>query len=285
MNRLLAVIVVEVKKRTHVVFGQEGRAVTTPVESDFPEAPARARSGLSAAQLAAGLIAEELRTNAPTALKPSGARREEPYEISSESDSRSTPTAAERALQLMKNAVSWGGVQFRRAFGKSTFAEMIERQSEELKKEVGENCWGIVKVSKRLMQDIHNEVLPKTEDLIENKAKIKIDATRPLPPPTIYSRRAPLPPPPRSAPVPQPETQGSKRTSYTPDWTNRASFQPDLRAVAAFLNGMEPPTGVAEQRSSIRQSRGHARGAGRTQQPAAPQTWQKPERSGQRRGR
>ncbi len=268
--------------------------MTTPVGSDLPEAPTRARSGLSAAQLAAGLIAEELRGNAPTVPKPPGTTWTEGYEMFSGPDARSTPTAAERALKLLKNAVSWGDVQFRRVLGRSTFAEVIGRQSEQLQKEVGQSLWGIVKPSQRLMTDMHNEVLPRTEYLIEKKANIKIGATGKIAPPKIFSQRAPFPQPSQSAPVPQPsqrapvpqpEKQGRKRASYTPDWRNRASFQPDLRAVAAFLNGMEPPTRVAEQRSSIRQSRAQASGAGRAQQPAAPRTWQKPDQSGQRRGR
>ena len=126
--------------------------MATPTEPDRAEAQARARSGLSAAELAAGLITEELWSRPSSKSNRTESNWPDPEPT--------TPTLAERIAQYRKKATEWIGVQIRRMRNQSTYAEVINRQDSTKRKHVGEELWKIVRADKSLMKDYDNDRLP-----------------------------------------------------------------------------------------------------------------------------
>lgn len=156
--------------------------MAAPAEPDLPEAPARARSALSAAELAVGLITEELRSHVVPDSNAESGKWQEPDFFR---NPPVAPTVAARISQYRKNASRWGGAQIRRMLNRSTYVDVVSRQSGKRKKEIARELWETVRSRKSLLRHYDNGVLPRTEDLIE-KAGIKAStqhahAMRPAP--------------------------------------------------------------------------------------------------------
>lgn len=204
--------------------------MATPAEPDLPNAPARARSGLSAAELAAGLIAEEVRSNMNRNVNLSSRRWQEPKFF------RGPPaplSMAERISQSLKTASEWGGAQIRRVLNRSTYSEVVGRQSPEKRHKIGEESWEILKRNQNLLKYYDNDVLPNTLKLVE-EAKIVAstqNAQTMRPPPRLTAQR-------KSASdfisdIP-PRGDDRRQASLYPDLMQR-SFIRDARAAEQWL--------------------------------------------------
>jgi hypothetical protein len=124
-------------------------------------------------------------------------------------------------------------MQIRRVLGRSTYVDVVSRQSGKKKKEIAEELWKIVRARQSLLRHYDNGVLPRTEDLIE-KAGIKAStqhahAMRPTP--RLGFRQAA---PPGSAPGIPPEGEAVRRVSLHPDLA-RQSFVKNARAADRWL--------------------------------------------------
>jgi hypothetical protein len=139
--------------------------VATPAQRSLPNAPAPAHPGLAAERLAAGLIAEELRSNAI----PEGEWQKPRFFAG-------PPSTTERMSQFLKTTsarvLAWGETQIRRVFNQSTYAGVINHLSEGEQKKIGEELWRQLKADQKYLKKFDNGALPKTQLLIE-KSGIK----------------------------------------------------------------------------------------------------------------
>ncbi|BCL30606.1 hypothetical protein ACFFS2_22035 [Streptomyces aurantiacus] len=147
----------------------------------LPDVPRRPRAGLSAAELAAGLIAEESRSSA-SASAPTGSDQINPEFFRGPS---ARPTIAQR---ISRTAVAFSESSkryLRRVSYRSTYADAIGRQNEDAKKEIGAEVWNFVKERQGLIKDLHNEKLPMSADLIEKSGNkvttLRADTARSAP--------------------------------------------------------------------------------------------------------
>ncbi|MDQ0777222.1 hypothetical protein QF026_005688 [Streptomyces aurantiacus] len=147
----------------------------------LPDVPRRPRAGLSAAELAVGLIAEESRSSA-SASAATGSDQINPEFFRGPS---ARPTIAQR---ISRTAVAfWESSKryLRRVSNRSTYADVIGRQNEDAKKEIGAEVWNFVKERQGLIKDLHNEKLPMSADLIEKSGNkvttLRADTARSAP--------------------------------------------------------------------------------------------------------
>ncbi|WP_134655928.1 hypothetical protein [Streptomyces sp. H23] len=211
--------------------------MATPVDSDRLGSLPRARSGLPVDKLAAGLIAEETQINNLHAAVRNPA-------VPDFLAGRPRPaTFGERILQSFNKAIAWSESQFRRAVGKSTYAEAITRQSERRQKEIGEELWRRVERDKGLIRRLHNNELPHTWNLITEKANIKIQTLREAPErvaPKLRYKNNTITGPASLVSTPPTRKVRAKRDSYQPELLQRNSFIADANAAWKFVNSLEP---------------------------------------------
>jgi len=154
-------------------------------ELGLPPESARAHSRLSAADLAVGLIAEEYRSleAAPASVNGAGAVQD------FFGGPPPRPTVAQRLAQTATAASERGKRYLRRVSRRSTYADVIGRQNDEKKREIGGAVWGLISSRETLQKDFHNNKLPASQDLL-GEAGIKVDSLRAETVPRVYTERA-----------------------------------------------------------------------------------------------